>query len=371
MNILQFIISLFIIGFYSSGSGAQDLGAYTDYTGNFYVFDKGKSTRVESLPVRSFKIGGECVLYQNASGDLMMYYKGSVSLLEKSVITNFFATDCLAAYNVFDRLVVVWQGKTYNASYRCSYYSAEDSLVGFYDKNEESLRVFYKGKIYDIESGLLGNPVRNWASGDNIIAYISGNTQNFKIWYQGESNLILRNITNVKFKAGRDIVAFTDETDKTFKVFYKGEIITLENFEPLSFKVGDGFVAYVTTSDEFKIFSGNEIETINSFAPQNYFTEDNILVFIQDNYFNVWYNNKVVEIEAFVPSVYKMDWNTIAYIDNSNRFWIFKNGEKKFLSNEFVNSFDLVRDLILMNVKVNRNIIYYNDTYYDGEKLYN
>ncbi len=360
------VLFFYVIGIFCTGIFAQDLGAYTDYMGHFYIFDKGKSIRVEDLDARSFKIGGECVLYTNASGELKLYYKGEVRFLEKGV-SEYIATDCLAVYNVFERLEVIWKGRIYNVSYRCTSYHAEDSLVAFYDKIEESLRVFYKGKTYDIESGLLGNPIQKWESGDNIIAYISENTHDFNIWYQGESRLIQNNISSIKFKAGRDIVAYVDETDKTFKAFYKGNIVELESFEPLSFKVGDGFVVYVTSSGEFKVFSGSEPEIINSFTPEDYFTEDNILVFIQDNYFKAWYNNEVVEIESFVPSVYKMDWNTIAYIDNSSRFWIFKDGEKKYLSNEFVKSFDLVRDLILMNVKVDRNIIYYKGTYFNGE----
>jgi hypothetical protein len=349
----------------------QDLGAYSDYTGNFFIFDQGKSIRVENYNVESFKIGGEYVLYKNSSGNLMMYYKGNKTMLLKSGVTDYFATDCLAGYSIFSNLEIIWNGKVYDASYRFTSFQAQDSLVSFYDKNKEMLRVFYNGKIYDLESGLIGFPISKWASGDNTVAYVAGNSKDFKIWYQGQSFTVIKNVSNVKFKAGRDIVAYTDESDKSFRVFYKGNTFELESFEPQSFKVGDGFVAYVSTTGDFKYFDGGDVITISSFAPTDYFTEDNLLAYIQDGYFYAWYNNQPFEIEAFVPAVYKMDWNTIAYIDNTGRFWLYRDGEKKYLTNELANSYTLVRDMILMNVKVNRNLIYYKGAFIEGEKMIN
>lgn len=353
-------------------TNAQHLGAYIDYMDQFYVFDKSKNTKIEDLKPLSFKIGGECILYISNSGHLKMYHNEKVSQLEIGGVSadNYHATDHLACYNVFEKLKVIYKGEVIELSNRCPVYRAQDSLIVFYDKNLESLRVFYKGEIEDIESGMMGTPIKNIQSGDNIVAYISSRTNDFKVWYQGEVETIQQNVAQTRFKAGKDIIAYIDPLDQTFKAYYKGEEYELDNFAPRSFKVGDGFVAFVDDMGEFKYFAGDEVEMISNAEPEAYLAEDKSLVYVQDDHFWAWHNHTPIEVEAWVPKSYKLDWNTIAYIDNSRRIWIFQNGERKYLSNEFVNSFEIYRDLIHMNVKVDRNIIYYQNQFYEGESFY-
>lgn len=349
---------------------AQDLGAYVDYMDRFYIFDKGKSTQVDHLRPQDFKIGGQYVLYISSQGHLMMYNKGETQILERVKPSEYFATDYLAGYSIYEKLKVVYEGKAIELSNRCTNYEFGDSLVAFYDKNLESLNVFYQGETVEIESGMIGFPVQSWASGDNIIAYISERNKDFKIWYQGESYEIERNVSKTKFKAGRDIVAYVDELEQNFKVFYKGEIYTIEDFIPTSYQVANGFVAYVDQMGEFKIFTDGETNIVSPNTPDAYLASDNILAFIENDYFKAWYNGEVIEIEGYQPSVYKADWNTIAYLDNSNRIFIYSKGERKYLSNELVTEFNIYRDLIQMKVKVDRNIIYYNNEFYEGEKSF-
>jgi hypothetical protein len=344
---------------------AQNLSAYTDYMGHFYVFDHGKSLKVEDLPPESFEVGGECIIYVASGRHLKMYADGKVSELEKIGVSKYYATDYLAAYNIYEKLKVVYQGKILALSSRCSDYMVADSLVIFYDKNAESMRVFYKGKVSDIESGIMGQPVKKMAIGDNIFAYVSDRTNDFKVWYENNVYTIERNVGKTEFKAGRDVVAFIDETEQNFKAYYKGDIYVLDDFEPVSYQAGNGFVAFVSQVGEFKVFSNGEVQLINSFAPQSYIAKDEILAYVEDGYFKIWYEGKAVEIEHFVPLSYKMDWNTLAYLDHSNRIWLYQNGEKRYLLNDFVNSFEIYRNLVQMNVKVNKNIIYYENKFYD------
>lgn len=355
-----------------SNAHSQKLGAYIDYMDRFYIFDNGENTKIEDLKPQSFKVGGECILYISNQGHLKMYHNGEVSQLEVGGVNlaNYHATDHLASYNVFEKLTVIYNGKPQVLSTRCTVYQAQDSLVAFYDKNLESLRVFYKGEIHDIESGMIGTPISSWKSGDNIVAYISSRTNDFIIWYRGESQRIQRNVANTRFKTGRDMVAYVDPIEENFKAFYRGEEYVIDNFAPKSYKMGDGFVAFVDNMGEFKYFAGGEVETVSYAEPEAYVVEDYCLAFVQDGQFWAWHNNKAIEVEGWVPSTYKVDWNTIAYVDNSRRIWIFQNGERKYLTNEFVNSFDIYRDLIHMNVKVNRNIIFYQDQFYEGESFY-
>jgi hypothetical protein len=359
------VLNLILI-FSSIYSYSQHLGAYTDYNSHFYIFDHGKSIQAEDLKIQSFSIGGECVLYVNNQGHLKLYYNGSVVKLESGGITDYVATDHIAAYTVFDQLNVIRNGQSYTLTSRCPLYSIQDSLIVFYDKNTEALRVYSDEQILDIESGLVGMPFNYLKSGDNIIAYISSRTKNFKIYYKGENKTILQNVSGLSFDAGRDIVAYVNSIDNTFHAYYRGQDYQIENFPPKWFEAGDEFVAYVDNMGFLKAFyQGNLIE-ISSYPPDGRVIEDNMMLFTEDEYMKVFNKGKVYEVEGFIPVNFKLDWNTITYLDNTNRIWLFSNGEKKFLTNDLVNSFEVYRDLIIINVKINRNIIYYQGSFYEG-----
>ena len=98
--------------------------------------------------------------------------------------------------------------------------------MAYYDKNKESLRVFYEGEIHDIESGMLGAPVEYFVSGDNVVAYLSGRTKDFKIWYQGElqtiqkyvEDTIAEEIISAHIHEGDSIKLDLDETTNELTV---------------------------------------------------------------------------------------------------------------------------------------------------------
>jgi hypothetical protein len=180
------------------------------------------------------------------------------------------------------------------------------------------------------------------------------------------NHTILQYVERLSFRAGKDIVAYKNSINNTFNVYYKGENFQLEDFPPKSYKVGDEFVAYINDMDIFKVFYKGKVIVVSESAPEAYIAEDKLLVFTEHGYFKVFADGEIYEVEAYIPKNFKLDWNTVAYLDNSNRIWLFIHGEKKFLTNDLINSFEIYRDLIVMNVKVNRNIIYYLGESYEG-----
>lgn len=352
--------------FVFSSAYTQHLAAYSDYHGHFYIFDRGKSTQVEDMPAQSFAVGGECVLFINNQGNLKTYKDGEVAKLEQGGISKYFATDHLAAYQIFDQLFVVRNNKSFALSQRCSIYQVQDSIIAFYDNMTEELRIFYNDSIRTIESGLIGKPFNRLSSGDNIVAYVSNRTRDFKIWYNGSNHTIIDYVDGITFKAGRDIVAYTKTNDNTFHAFYKGKDFQLEEFLPKSFLTGDGFVAYVDNIGAFKIFYEGETSIIGDYTPDSYFANDNLLVFTEYNSLKVFNKGQVKELEGYIPQNYRFDWNTLAYLDNTNRIWVFYEGEKKYLTNDLIESFEVTRDLITIKAKMNRNLIYYQNQFYIG-----
>lgn len=361
----KFILSFFLLGF-SLLSNSQDLGAYSDYRGHFFIFDSGKSIQVEDMQTQSFAIGGECVLYLNNQGNLKMYRNGVVTKLEPGGIAKYFATDHFAAYQIFDQLYVVPEDKPVALSLHCPIFQVQDSLIVFYDNDSESLKIFYKEEIHTIESGLIGRPVRRLTSGDNIVAYISNRTRDFKVWYNGANHIIIDYVDGITFKAGRDIVAYTKTIDNTFHAFYKGADIQLEEFLPKSFLTGDGFVAYVDNIGAFKIFYDGQTTVLSDYSPDSYFADDNLLVFSEYNTLKLFNKGEIHELEGYIPKNYRFDWNTLAYLDNTNRIWVFSDGEKKYLTNDLIESFEVYRDLIIIKAKMDRNLIYYKNQFYTG-----
>ena len=355
-----------VLFYFTIAGYSQKLGAYTDYRDRFFIFDDGVNIKAEDLKVQSFAIGGSCVLYINSQGNLKLYQDGVITKLEPGGITKYYATDHLAAYAIYEKLKVIEDGRAVTLSMRCPVYQVEDSLIVFYDVNLESLRIYYDGNIDDIESGLVGMPVTNLKSGDNIVAYVSSLNGDFKIFYRGENSVILSHVGSLSFKAGKDLVAYVNPLDGSFHIFYKGKDLQVEDFSPKSFRTGDGFVAYIDNTGVFKVFYQGSVNEVSSFSPEAYIAEDNILIFTEYNYFKVFYMGQVYELEGYIPKNFEMDWNTVAYLDNTNRIWLFTKGEKKYLINDLINSFHIYRDLIIMNVEVDRNIIYYNGQFYEG-----
>jgi len=75
---------------------AQQLAAYHDNQGRFFIFDDGKIIQAEYLPVQNFSVGGRCILYTDNRNNLKMYYQGNLSTLEVNNPGKFEALDYLS-----------------------------------------------------------------------------------------------------------------------------------------------------------------------------------------------------------------------------------------------------------------------------------
>lgn len=363
-KILSLTLLAFILG--NTNIKSQNLYGYTDYMDRFYVFDNGKSSQIEHLSPQSFKVGANELLYQANNGHLMMYRNGQTSTLERLRVNAYHTSDYLSAFSIYSNLVVIYQGKKRLLSNRCSNYDFADSLIAYYDVNQQALKVFYMGTDYELESGLIGFPIKTWSSGDNTLAYVLSRTGDFKIWHQGNSYPVLRNVADTKFMAGKDIVAFTDETEQSFKAFYKGSFYDLEDFKPISFKVGNEFIAYVNDMEEFKIFYKGGIYTISAFKPESYLAKDNVLVYIENGYLKTWSAGLSSEIETYKPEAIQIGQNSVAYVNQSKRIVLYKNGAKQVLKNYLFTDWELNRDLIWVKTKGNKNYIYHNSILYEN-----
>jgi hypothetical protein len=355
---------LLLILFIGSYPVYAQLAAYHDNQDRFYIFDNGRTFEAEYLPAKDFSVGGQCLLYTDSRSRLKMYYKGATSILEVNNPSNFEALDYLSVYSIGNIVRIIENGRIATISTNSVLYDAEDSLVTFYDVSQSMLAVYYKGEIHMLEDGLLGKPINMFKSGDNLVAYISSRTRDFKVFYHGQTSVIEPFLSGGTFQTGRDIIAYVNLADMKFRMFYKGEIIMAEEFPPLSWQVGDGIAAYVDNTGSFKVFSDGEVIQIASFKPDFYKVQNRMVIYGEKGYFKVWYDNRVYTLETIIPGKWKADWNTIVYVDVNRNVKIFSKGESRVLTYDLAEGIDLYRDVVVVNKGMNNHNVYYGGKKY-------
>ncbi|HLO61057.1 MAG TPA: hypothetical protein VK179_20070 [Bacteroidales bacterium] len=349
--------------FATAAANAQ-LAAFHDNQDKFHIFDRGKLTEAEYLPVNSFSVGGNCLLYVDNRNHLKMYHNGQVSELEVSNPTKYIAKDYLAVYSIGGIVRIIDNGRVFTVSTNSVTWAAEDSLVTFYDVSQQLLAVYYKGEIHMLEDGLAGSPANQFRTGSNLVAYVSSRTKDFKIFYGGENREIEPFISGGSFKTGRDVVAWVNQGDQKMRVFLKGEIYDVEDFPPASYQVGDGIVAYIDNTGSFKVFTEGDVVTISSFKPDFYRVVNGMVIYGEQGYFKVWYNDQFYTLESFTPGDFKAEWSTIVYRDVNRNVKVFSAGESKVLTYDIAEETNLYRDVIVVNKGMNNNNVYYRGKKY-------
>ncbi len=338
---------------------AQQLAAFYDYLNQFWVFDGGTFQKLEYLEIQDYQIGGYLVAYIDNGSNLKVYRNGKTEKLIQGEPIVYKATDYLLGYSIYEQLNVYDNGKVRVLSTEADGFVIQDSLIGWHNRIRQTIQVYYNGEVYTIEDGLIYSPIDSYKTGDNTIAYIQNSTREFKVFYRGEVYVLDRFVENMVFEAGRDIVAYMDIPDQAFKVFFRGEEYVLESFQPKSFQVGDDLLVYTDNLGHLKYFDGGEVITLSPFEPQFYDVTDRVVVFEEQGFFKTFCNGQVYIVERFVPSVYKIGWNTIAYLDQSQFLRAFQNCEHIDVSYEIVRELMLHRDLIIFVEGINEIKIFF------------
>jgi len=340
---------------------AQTLAVYEDYRNYFYAFDDGITTQLEYMPVLSYKVGGSCIAYIDTKGSFKIYHNGRKFTLEKYNVNRYFATQHIVVYTLESQLIVFDGERRKSLMFFPSYYAFGDSIVAYYDKPTEYLKVFYQGNVTELEDGLAGRPVKSMIVGDNILAYVN-QSDLLKIFYR--NRVIEVAYSPISFRVGRNVVAYIDGSTSEFKMFYNGETYDLEMYRPISYKAGDDIVAYVDESGSFKAFYNGELITINTFEPEFYYLKDNMLVYSEDNFLKVFYEGNSYTLENYIPDKYYTALNVVAYIDQEEKLKGFYNGEVKTLSYEKISKIELSGNAVSFTIGVNTNKVFYKGHIY-------
>ena len=358
------LILLITITFLSINAFSQDVAAFVNYQKHFIIFDKGETKQIEHLPIKSFKIGGNAVAYISKTSELKVYYNGVVKTLAETFSSDYYTSKNFIVYQNFKQLYVFDKGKTQILSSYVGSFSVQDDIISFYDKNSKTIKIYYQGKIWDLANSLIGMPVKYFKTGKNTFAYYNDNSKYLMLFMNGNLQKIVHVNGLISFKPGKNILAYIDIAMNTFHVYNNNETFDLEYFKPNKYKAGNNIVAYTDNMGEFKIFYNGETTTLLSFEPELFKIIDNLLLFSELPYLKVYYNNKVYEVCDYVPDSYKIQQSTFAYIDLNKKLRAFTKGKLITVTLDFVKSFKIAYDIIIVKTSGNKTQIYYNDKLY-------
>jgi len=358
------LIAIIGIIFFSINIFSQDVAAFTDYKKHFIIFDKGQTKQIEHRLVKSFKIGGNAVAYVTSTSELKVYFNGKVKTLAETFSSDYYTTKNLVVYHTFKQLYVFDKGKVQLLSSYVGHFSVQDDIVSFYDKNSKTIKIYYNGKIWKLATSLIGMPYKYFKTGKNTFAYYNDNSKYLMFFHNGSLNKIVHVNGLIHFKCGKNILAYTDVAMNTFNVYYNNKTFDLEYFKPKKFEIGNNIVAYTDNLGEFKIFSEGETTTLSSFEPDFFKIIDNLLLFSEPPDIKIYYNKKVYIVCDYMPNNYRIQHSTFAYIDLNKKLKAFTKGNLITVTQDFVKSFDIAYDIIIVKTNGNKTQIYYNNKLY-------
>ncbi len=351
------LVSLVVI-FATDIVRTQDVSFFNDYLKNVSAFSDGNLKQIEHLPFKSYVVSNNMIAYEDNAGNFKIYHKHYVHQV-CSFASTYLVSDNLATVSMNTQLKVFDDGTIKNLTVNLSEYYMGDDVVVWFDDYEKRLKAYYEKEIYDLDDALATDTINEVHVGENIVAFVDSQGY-LNIFYTGESERICYNERVKSIAVGRDIVAFVEEPVNNFQIYYFGDLSELESFEPVSYKTGDGFVAYVDVNSYLKVFSNFKTEIVSFDEPDFYETTDELMVFGVQNYFKVWLNGKVFTLESYIPEDYKMNNNVVAWTDQLGNLKFF-NGEKiETISYEKVSGFEIHGNIVKYTFGVNSEHIYHN-----------
>lgn len=359
------ILFLLAFIFAQQFASAQYLAAFNDNLHRFWAFEMGTFTQLEYLEIQNYQVGGILIAYLDNGSNLKIYGNGKTRTLMTGDPIKYEATDYLLGYSMYEQLNVFDKGKTRVLSTQADAYIIRDSLIAWRNRINKNVEVYYEGEIYQLEDGLIYQPIESFKAGDNIIAYVHSSTGQFKVFYLGETIVLDDFVQEMVFDAGRDIVAYIDVPDMQFKAFFRGEEFILEDFKPKSFKVGDEMIAYVDNLGRLKLFDQGNIIEVSNFEPEFYEVTDKVLVYEEQGFFKTYCKGDIYVVERYIPQPYRIDFNTIAYLDENRFVKIFQHCGPETINYEQVKEIDIIRDLVIYVTGINKTVIYFNGQNYE------
>ena len=354
-NYLKFVL-IICFAYASFCLESQNLAILSDYLNRVLIFDNGEMKQVEHLPIRSYQTGNNSIAYEDNLGSLKIYHN-NYTFNASNFVSEYRVTNNLIAFRLNRQLKVFDNGNIKTMGVSVPYWEVNDDVLVWFDDLDRKLNVYYGHKVFELDDALASDDLKDFQTGKNTVVF-TDSRNNVNIFYQGEIFEVFYKDRAKSIKAGQDIVAFVEEPMNNFQIFYKGDFYEVEPFEPISYQVADGILAYVDNSNYLKVFYNYKFSTISMHSPNFYHAVDKLIVYGVQNYFKVYYDGKEYTLENFIPNQYLVKNNVVVYTDQHGNLKYFKEGKTEVISYEHLTGFELQGSCVKYSFGVRSENIY-------------
>jgi hypothetical protein len=319
----KLILFLLIVSFKLN---SQSITAWTDQRGYFNVFDNGNTSTIEYQLPQSFQIGGAVIAYLDFNSNFKVYYKGEVQTLYGGPVNKYVVTHNLLFYIIAGQLRVWDRGKEKVLSVNPGDYAVGDSLVGFYDNTYQAFYVYYDHDKFTLEGNIINNPLISFQASNNTLAFVN-NQREFKVFWNGSAEKVfqLSPGMDLNYQTGSNIVGFLASPANSLGVYYKGKTYNVSSQPVKTYKVADDMVAYEDQNGLHAFYAGRNYDLLSAYD-YTYDISDSVLVYYTSGYFRVFNKGKVTVLGNYMPDEYKLDNNTVAWINQQGGLSAFFDG---------------------------------------------
>jgi len=348
---------------------AQNINAYKTYNKQFKVFDSGVFSIAEASQIDTFYLGYSYVAYISNNSMLKMYWKKDVNTInEAAFVSKIKAMNGLFAYAMGQQLKVIYNGVDTTLSGFCKRWDASDSLVLYYDEALNMHYIYANRHVFSLDDVIGSNlnlldPV-NASLGGNTFCYLNSFGK-IRALYNSTVYDLTDYTPGLLFEAGNNICVYNNVTLTKWKTFCNGYTSDLEVFQPLSYKLGIGMVAYVDNVSNFKVYYNDTLITLLRQEPITYTVVDSTIEY-SDNlkYWYIFQGGKTTLVEKYIPKQIKVSNATVAYIDYMGQLKVFQNGVAKVISVEQVSDYSVNGNTVTYTLGANDVHFYWNGQKY-------
>ncbi|MFK7906972.1 MAG: hypothetical protein AB8B69_17695 [Chitinophagales bacterium] len=325
---------------------AQNLAYYHDKRDQFWVFDDGMYHKIDHLPARDVRLGGDYLIYTNRRNEMVFYKRGQTKMIEFNVNNSYMPTN----YFMFNQqagggMQIIHDEQRHKVALGFDIdYALGDSIFAYKDFDR-----YLKAYTNDGVEEITNQPLIEFKVSDNSVGYTT-ESEMLYLFHEGEEVEIADRIPNAYYVGNNFLVYLSPFND--LMVYDAGETHELSSFyPPKSSRVGNNIAAFVTDEGYFKVYWNGETQELLPFPPKEYRIVDNTLMYVDDRGFlHVFYKGENIVLEAYTPKQIKMFDGIVAYVDIDGRLKGFYEGEKMAMSDRVIETFTVMGRVVLYEV---------------------
>jgi hypothetical protein len=334
--------------------------------GHLVVFQEGRFQDVEPRKPQAVFQSGDRLAYLTEAGDLKLFTNGKVTVQENGGTEHVAASHHMLAWTSGPSLRIPGPEKGHIICRSVGRFTVGDSLIVFEDGMNQTLSVYWNGRVIPVADVLMTNGAVQWKNGTNTVLVYDEGGDRVLFFHHGTTTVLCEGSDPARSAPGGDMVAYMDKYDDTFHVFDHGETYDLDAFAPKSFQVGDGLVAYVSRTDELRCFQGGRSWTVLDHAPDEYWVKDSLLVFRDMDEFKVFDSDAVETLARTMPDQWQVSGSMVAWLDVNGVLQAFRDGQRIVVSKEpGIAGFDLYPGTVVFRSRSGASKVWWNGRLYE------